>query len=231
MNITWRDEPLQLRPERAVYLPARGALLVADVHVGKAEAFQRRGVPVPSGVGDADLGRLSSLLDACGARSLWVLGDLVHDRDALDTDGLDRLRARHVGVDFHVVRGNHDRHLEELPPAWGFEVHASTAALGPFALRHEPEGSDGDLYTLCGHLHPMTKLRGAGDFFGTRQSGLPDLKNSSVRDRAGAISKHSSPLPVAGVKRWIMRCCTARRDWARPRWPMLSLTRWAPISA
>ena len=163
MNITWRGEALQLRPERGVYLPERGALLVADVHVGKAEAFQRRGEPVPSGIGDADLGRLSSLLDVCGARSLWVLGDLVHDRDALDTDGLDRLRARHVGVDFHVVRGNHDRHLEELPPAWGFEVHASTAALGPFALRHEPEGSDGDLYTLCGHLHPMTKLRGAGD--------------------------------------------------------------------
>lgn len=163
MNITWRGEALQLRPERGVYLPERGALLVADVHVGKAEAFQRRGVPVPSGVGDADLGRLSSLLDTCGARSLWVLGDLVHDRDALDTDGLALLRTRHVGVDFHVVRGNHDRHLEELPPAWGFEVHASTAALGPFALRHEPEGSDGDLYTLCGHLHPMTKLRGAGD--------------------------------------------------------------------
>lgn len=163
MNITWRGEALQLRPERGVYLPERGALLVADVHVGKAEAFQRRGVPVPSGVGDADLVRLSSLLDACGARSLWVLGDLVHDRDALDTDGLDRLRARHVGLDFHVVRGNHDRHLEELPPAWGFEVHASTATLGPFALRHEPEGSEGDLYTLCGHLHPMTKLRGGGD--------------------------------------------------------------------
>ena len=163
MNITWRGEALQLRPERGVYLPERSALLVADVHVGKAEAFQRRGVPVPSGVGDADLVRLSSLLDACGARSLWVLGDLVHDRDALDTDGLDRLRARHVGLDFHVVRGNHDRHLEELPPAWGFEVHASTATLGPFALRHEPEGSEGDLYTLCGHLHPMTKLRGGGD--------------------------------------------------------------------
>ena len=28
MNITWRDEPLQLRPERGVYLPERGALLV-----------------------------------------------------------------------------------------------------------------------------------------------------------------------------------------------------------
>ena len=154
---------MQLRPERGVYLPERGALLVADVHVGKAEAFQRRGVPVPSGVGEADLERLSALLEVCDARSLWVLGDLVHDRDALDTDALARLRTRHAGVDFHVVRGNHDRHLGELPPAWGFEVHAATAELGPFALRHEPEGSDGDLYTLCGHLHPMAKLRGAGD--------------------------------------------------------------------
>lgn len=163
MKITWRGEPVQLRPERALFLPRRGALLVADVHVGKAEAFQRRGVPVPSGVGAADLARLSATLDACDARSLWVLGDLVHDCDALDTSGLADLRARHRGVAFHVVRGNHDRHVADFPGSWGFEVHDASAALGPFALRHEPEGGHGDLYTLCGHLHPMAKVRGGGD--------------------------------------------------------------------
>ncbi|MEC7724884.1 MAG: ligase-associated DNA damage response endonuclease PdeM [Planctomycetota bacterium] len=163
MKFSWRGEPLELRPERGLFLPERGALLVADVHVGKAEAFQRRGVPVPSGVGAADLARLSATIDACAARSLWVLGDLVHDRDALETTGLAELRARHRGVEFHVVCGNHDRHVAELPAAWGFEPHGVSAAIGPFVLRHEPEGCDDDLYTLCGHLHPMTKVQGAGD--------------------------------------------------------------------
>ena len=41
-------EQVQLLAARAAYLPRLGALLVADLHVGKAEAFQRRGVPVPS---------------------------------------------------------------------------------------------------------------------------------------------------------------------------------------
>ena len=69
MKFSWRGEPLELRPERGLFLPERGALLVADVHVGKAEAFQRRGVPVPSGVGAADLARLSATIDAvCSAR-------------------------------------------------------------------------------------------------------------------------------------------------------------------
>ncbi|MFK7741332.1 MAG: ligase-associated DNA damage response endonuclease PdeM [Planctomycetota bacterium] len=167
MSFALRGVELQLLPERAVFVPGFDALLVADLHVGKAEAFQRRGVPVPSGVGDDDLARLSALIERTHARQLWVLGDLVHDRDAAQTAGLAVLRRGHRDVEFHVVRGNHDRHLAQLPSAWGFEEHEDFAALGPFALRHEPVAEFSDqpdgLYTLCGHLHPMAKLRGAGD--------------------------------------------------------------------
>ena len=173
-------EQVQLLAARAAYLPRLGALLVADLHVGKAEAFQRRGGPVPSGVTAADLRRLTDALSATAATSLWVLGDLVHDEDARDLDDLAQLRARHPDVELHVVRGNHDRHLQDLPPAWGFCEHAGTVELGPFALRHEPEGMERGPYTLCGHLHPMAKVRGAGDelllpcfHFGQRIGVLP----------------------------------------------------------
>ncbi len=192
MILELRGEEVQLLAARALYLPRLGALLVADLHVGKAEAFQRRGVPVPTGVTAADLARLSGALRQTGAASLWVLGDLVHDRDAEDLDDLAQLRARHEDVELHVVRGNHDRHIAALPAAWGFCEHDGAVELGPFALRHEPEGAADGPYTLCGHLHPMAKLRGAGDelllpcfHFGPRIGLLPAFTSwsSGVRVR------------------------------------------------
>mgnify|MGYP002623379057 CR=1 FL=1 len=178
---------VELLAARALLWPAESALLVADLHVGKPEAFQRRGVPVPSTAGEADLARLSATLDATGARSLWVLGDLVHGAEAAATDGLARLRRRHPRVSLHVVRGNHDRHVERLPEAWGFEEHLAPATLGPFALCHEPPaaawpagaaaGTGG--YALAGHLHPMVRLRGGGD-----ELVLPCFQ---FRDRVGLL--------------------------------------------
>ena len=44
-----RGERLHLLPERAVWWPAAGLLLVADVHLGKAATFRRLGQPVPAG--------------------------------------------------------------------------------------------------------------------------------------------------------------------------------------
>lgn len=180
MNVTVRGEPLRLLAERAVLLPRLGALLVADLHVGKAEAFQRHGVAVPSGVGQDDIERLSQVISSSSAQSLWVLGDLVHDQDALNTSVLQQLHRRHPSVALHVIRGNHDRHVASMPADWGFEEHDDCVELGPFALRHEPVGETGGPYTLCGHLHPMARLRGAGDElllpcfqFGTRLGLLP----------------------------------------------------------
>ena len=73
---------LQLLPQRAAYLPAQRALLVADVHVGKAASFRGLGVPVPAGTTAGTLARLSAALSTTGAEHLIVLGDLVHSSRA-----------------------------------------------------------------------------------------------------------------------------------------------------
>ena len=53
---------MELRPERALHWPERGVLAVADLHWGKSEAFQHFGIPLPSGVLEDDLARLSAAL-------------------------------------------------------------------------------------------------------------------------------------------------------------------------
>ena len=42
-------EELWLLPEKAIYWPAQQALLIADVHFGKAAAYRSLGQPVPQG--------------------------------------------------------------------------------------------------------------------------------------------------------------------------------------
>jgi uncharacterized protein len=162
VNVAVLNTTLVLRADRTLHWPEADALLVADVHVGKAETFQRHGVSVPSATGHADLLRLSAAIEATRSRELWVLGDLIHGAMAAATTGLVALRARHPDVAFHLVRGNHDRHLPRLPADWGFAEHAPATRLGPFVLRHEP-AADARGYVLAGHVHPRTELRAGPD--------------------------------------------------------------------
>src|SRR4029450_11523383 len=73
-------ERVRLHPERALHWPGGDALFVADVHLGKAASFRAGGVPLPRGSTQADLARLSSLLERTGARRLVVLGDFLRAR-------------------------------------------------------------------------------------------------------------------------------------------------------
>ena len=51
-EISLFDHRLQLLDERALYLPEVEALLVSDVHLGKADTFQSMGIPVSSAVNE-----------------------------------------------------------------------------------------------------------------------------------------------------------------------------------
>ena len=56
MKLTIEGASLELLPGHAVLLEDR-TLVVADVHLGKATAFQAKGLAVPEGDSQADLTR------------------------------------------------------------------------------------------------------------------------------------------------------------------------------
>ncbi|MCF5637432.1 DEAD/DEAH box helicase, partial [Pseudomonas syringae] len=49
LSITLAGEELWLLADKAIYYPARRALLIADAHFGKAAAYRKLGQPVPHG--------------------------------------------------------------------------------------------------------------------------------------------------------------------------------------
>ncbi|MFY9514285.1 MAG: DEAD/DEAH box helicase, partial [Rubrivivax sp.] len=68
-------------------------------------------------------------------------------------------RAQHATLELLLVRGNHDRHAGDPPPAWGVQAVDEGLPLGPFVLQHHPEPVPG-AYALAGHVHPAVVLGG-----------------------------------------------------------------------
>lgn len=153
---------LWLLADRALYWPARKALLVADVHIGKAASYRALHQPVPRGTTAATLQRLDVLLDAYPCEQLIVLGDFIHARSGRAPATLALLKAwreRHSRLHIRLIRGNHDRHAGDPPAELGIEVLDEPWVLEPFALQHEPQVHPGRP-VLAGHVHPVCVLRG-----------------------------------------------------------------------
>ena len=160
-------EQVRFLPERALFWPSACALVVADLHWGKAAAFRSAGIPIPGGATRRDLDRLDAAILRTGARRLIVLGDLFHARAGrVATRTLAALRswrAEREGLEIQLVRGNHDRHAGDPPPDLRVNSLDAPAFLPPFVLRHEPAASETG-YTLAGHVHPGIVLSGRGLF-------------------------------------------------------------------
>lgn len=159
LDVQLNGEPVQLLADRALYWPARRRLLIADLHLGKADTFRAAGIALPRGGTALDLARISTLAAATDAEAVWVLGDMLHGRTDLSSwrASWEAFRDRHPRLSFAVVDGNHDRDLQDA----GLDIDQLGDAVhdGPFVLRHAP-GCDPRGHVICGHLHPVLKLRG-----------------------------------------------------------------------
>ena len=158
VSFDWRGQRLQLLGAKAAWDPQRRALLVADLHLGKAETFQAHGIPLPSDGDGATLNGLLELAHQLEPQQVVVLGDLIHSRLGLTGELRAKLTAlpELLGCPLRLIGGNHEQGswIEGLP-------QEPSQALGPWWLSHIPEPRAGML-NLCGHLHPVAVVgRGA----------------------------------------------------------------------
>ncbi|BDB18133.1 DEAD/DEAH box helicase [Pseudomonas sp. CYM-20-01] len=163
-SITLEGEQLWLLADKAIYWPARGCLLIADAHFGKASAYRSLGQPVPQGTTTANLERLDRLLATHGCAQVIFLGDFLHGPGSHASGTLGALRAwreRHPSLPLTLVRGNHDKRAGDPPPDLKIEVVPEPLLMGPFALQHEPDAHPSH-HVLAGHVHPVYRLRGKG---------------------------------------------------------------------
>ena len=166
LSWSWQQERLEFLAEKALWRPEGHELLIADLHLGKAEVFQAHGIPLPS---DGDRGTLNPLLDLCERlqpKTLIILGDLVHGPLGLTSSLRETLAAlpELTGCPITLVGGNHDRHCRML----GL-IQQPSYRLGQLWLSHEPEHAPASscqhdrLLNICGHIHPVANLSSGSD--------------------------------------------------------------------
>ncbi len=151
---------LELLAERAVWWPARRALLLADVHLGKDQVFRRAGIAVPAGVLADDLARIDALIARTRAERLIVLGDWVHAPPNHADDWpelIARWRRRPQAPGIDLILGNHDRALEAWMERWRIQAHRRLDLDG-LCLVHEWTDAAADA-GMSGHLHPGAVLK------------------------------------------------------------------------
>lgn len=160
-EVTLAGETVVLHADRALSWPRESLLAIADLHLGKSQAFRDAGRSLPRGGTSHDLARLDRLIAASGARRLLVLGDLLHGRLAQDAAWFARWlawRDAHPALTVQAVLGNHDRALDAA--ALRIETLGQHCDTGPFRFAHLP-GTDAGRHRVAGHLHPVVRLRDA----------------------------------------------------------------------
>ena len=144
-------------PAGALFWPAEGALLVADLHLEKASWFARLGQFLPPYDSQATLAALADEVAATGATRLYCLGDSFHDRfgcDRLAAAARELLLAMTKRLDWVWVIGNHDP---------GFADHCGGRLVaqleaGGIILRHEAVAGEARP-EISGHYHPKLRLQ------------------------------------------------------------------------
>ena len=143
-------------PQGALFWPARGALLLADLHLEKASFFARFGQMLPPYDSIATLADVTALAAATGAREIWCLGDSFHDRtgcERLPERAQAMLRELTATLRWTWITGNHDAGFVEH---CGGEI-VDEVLIDGLLLRHEADPAD-PRPELSGHFHPKLRL-------------------------------------------------------------------------
>lgn len=152
--------------DRAIYVPGQQALLLSDLHLGKAETFQLAGIPIAQQVNDETLEELRSHLAQWQPQRVFILGDLFHSRQGLvpELAAVWSQLLAEAEARFTLIVGNHDR--AALGDPFDMDYSTQPVPLGQLVLSHEPVDPTTltrDQLNICGHIHPVVELKGMVD--------------------------------------------------------------------
>jgi len=147
--------------DRACYVPAADALVLTDLHVGRAAASN---VEFPLGERTDLTERVGALVEAFAPGEVVVGGDLLQAFDRVPrgaqgtVDGL-RATVADAGADLVVTPGNHDSQLSAVydgpaPDEYRLGESGTVVCHG-----HEPPESAAERYVV-GHDHPAVEIEG-----------------------------------------------------------------------
>lgn len=161
LEVNIANKRLLLLPEKAIFWEEQEALILSDLHVGKAAHFRKNGVAIPKEANRTIFWDLSHLIQRFKPKQVLIIGDLFHSELNNEWDEFVDFRYNFSEVKFVLVEGNHDTIpkvlLEEADIEWMFRYE-----LDGIQFVHDPKDAIETGFTVCGHIHPAVRLYGAG---------------------------------------------------------------------
>ena len=175
-------EACLLRPAGTLWLPQGETLVVADLHLEKGSSYAAKGQLLPPYDTRETLNRLMAEVADTRAKRLVLLGDSLHDMEAISRIPVAEREAvldMAAHLDLVWITGNHD---PDGGAAFG-GTRTDELKIGQLTLRHEPlpAPADGE---VAGHLHPCARVIGPA---------------GSVRRRCFATDGRRLILPAFGA--------------------------------
>jgi DNA ligase-associated metallophosphoesterase len=167
MEIELRGQTFELLPEKCLFWRAEKLLVVADLHLGKAEAFQYQGLWLPPQAQLDDLKTLLKIAAEKKAQKILFLGDLIHSLSGVTREVIDTFKTWLDAFQGEVLMaiGNHDLPLmKNWPQAWERVKRVDQEVIGSFIFQHEPpESPEPDHFYWIGHIHPNVVIKAGPD--------------------------------------------------------------------
>lgn len=157
--LPWNGQTFHLLPDRALFWKEREALILSDLHLGKAQDFQSVGIPVPSSIHYEDLWRLENLLHRCLPRRVLILGDFVHSNKFDHPELAAEFRRIRGAARWTLALGNHDRFATKKLEAWQFDEIVGDVTEDGIVFCHDESSCKGP--SVNGHVHPVIKIGSA----------------------------------------------------------------------
>ncbi|MEQ8245986.1 ligase-associated DNA damage response endonuclease PdeM [Fulvivirga sp.] len=206
MIVNIAGEDLQLLGEKAIFWQKHQLLLIADLHLGKANHFRRSGIAVPSQSNDQNIERLIVLLQQMSIKRVMFMGDLFHSHYNPSWEDFGTFLNSFSEIAFDLVIGNHDIMSEHQYTKYSINIYKDPIALDPFVISHEPLAAF-EGYNLAGHIHPGVMLRGKARqgirlpcfYFGKSQGLLPAFGEFTGSHKL-SIKKEDKVFPIVEGK-------------------------------
>ena len=172
----WEDTLLEMLPSRALFLPLTKELLICDIHLGKAEYFQKNGIPLTNKSDENNFARIKQIVKRHSPTKLIILGDLFHSKFSIDKTLQKKVEdlSEILKTNVELVLGNHDegckiRNIKVL----------DVKNTRNITFSHEPLNlEDNKTLNICGHYHPKLYLKNKGDKLSFRCFAMDKNKNT-----------------------------------------------------
>ncbi|MBS1949012.1 MAG: ligase-associated DNA damage response endonuclease PdeM [Bacteroidetes bacterium] len=179
-----RSQQLWLSPERLLFWENEKALVISDLHFGKAGHFRKSGIAIPQSVYKEDLQRLVAQVQYFQPSQLIIVGDLFHSEENMEIELFKKWRENFIGIQLHLIKGNHDILDDEWYRSCAISLSHEYKTVSGFTFIHDISAvmhRAANNYYFSGHVHPGIRINGAGKqslcfpcfYFGKQHSILP----------------------------------------------------------